>query len=714
MRRLIRPGRFAALAVLLAAFVILYATGLYKLQIVEGKIYSDVSQNNIVTEQTVPAARGNILDRYGRLLVSDRACNDLVLNTDLLYAGGADRDGTANAAILEMVNTVLSCGDSYNDTLPVTREPPFEYIGDMTDAQRTILNAYLKEHNLGADSTAVELMAYFRSRYAIDNKYDAKDMRTIAGVRYETNSRGLTTVSPPPYIFASDVSLKTITTLMESGARSFEVRQSYVREYDTPYAAQVLGYVGQMSPEQYNGTDTDPGYKDQGYAMDAIVGQDGAELAFESYLHGTDGAAAETRTADGTLVNTVYTKAPAPGNNAYLTIDIGLQAAAETALATRIAELNAARETQNAQYAASGQTDKIMQDSEGGAVVAIDIKTGEPLCIASYPTFDPSRYITDMQSLLKDPNSPLMNRALTGRYPPGSTFKPITGLAALSTLDWLSTSYTIYDAHTFMKYADEGYAPTCWSPVSHGDENMTRAIRDSCNYYFYSVGDATGIDAIAATAKQFGLGELTGIELPENAGQMASPATKAASHPKGDVEGKWYAGDTLSAAIGQSISVFTPIQLANYTAALASDGAHNKVSLLQSVSSYDYSQKLYAHSPELLNTCTYDLSYYQAIQEGMRLVVTSSASPTVRDAFASADYTAAAKTGTAQLGPGQTDNGVFICYAPYDDPEIAVAVAVEKGGSGAALAEIARAVLDYYFDAKDSAAPVDQELMLLQ
>ncbi|MCL2343855.1 MAG: hypothetical protein FWC62_08170, partial [Firmicutes bacterium] len=229
MRRLIRPGRLVALCMLLIGFVALYVTGLFKLQIVEGKVYANISQNSIQTDRTVTAARGNILDRYGRLLVSNRVCNNLVLNTGVLYAGDAATDGTANANILQMVNTVLSCGDTYLDPLPITKEPPFAYIDNMSDTQRVILNAYVKENGLRSDATAVDLMAYFRDRYNIDNKYGAADMRTIAGIRYATNIVYLNTVHPDPYIFAQDVRIETITALMESGLQGIEVQQGYVR-----------------------------------------------------------------------------------------------------------------------------------------------------------------------------------------------------------------------------------------------------------------------------------------------------------------------------------------------------------------------------------------------------------------------------------------------------------------------------------------------------
>ena len=184
MYRLIKPGRMVACALLLVVLVIIYVAALYKLQIVEGAAYYERSRNNIVTTQVVPAARGNILDRYGRLLVSNRTCNNLVVDTKELF-----EQEDPNAIILQMVELVESFGDRHIDELPITMEPPFEYVDNMTAIQRTCLNAYLADKGMPEDTTAVELMAYFRERYSIDNSYDARQMRIIAGVRYELNLR---------------------------------------------------------------------------------------------------------------------------------------------------------------------------------------------------------------------------------------------------------------------------------------------------------------------------------------------------------------------------------------------------------------------------------------------------------------------------------------------------------------------------------------------
>ena len=296
MDKRIRPGRLVAFALILLAFLIIYFTNLYKLQIVEGAAYYEMSQNNLVSDQAIPAARGNILDRYGRVLVANRSCNNLTINSTELF-----NQEDPNAIILELCSTLAACGDEYIDDLPISMEPPFVFDEDMTSAQRQLLDAYIAnirreyDEDFPEDPTAVELMAFFRTRYNIDNNYDARQMRTIAGVRYAVNVRHIANTYASAYIFAQDVSIDSITKLMEQGLTGFNVEVSYIREYETIYAAHLLGYVGAMDPEEYQA------YSTMGYPMNAQVGKDGAEQAFETYLHGTDGRAKVTSSANGTI-----------------------------------------------------------------------------------------------------------------------------------------------------------------------------------------------------------------------------------------------------------------------------------------------------------------------------------------------------------------------------------------------------------------------------
>ena len=713
MKKLVSSGRLFAFGVLVAALIALCVVTLYKLQIIEGAAYYEESQNNQASNQTVTAARGNILDRYGRVLVSNRECYNLKISDTRLFS---DEVEDPNAVILEMINMVEAAGETYIDDLPITKEPPFEYT-DMTALQRTLLTAYLKDKGLDEDTTAVELMSYFRTRYDIANSYNAEEMRKIASVRYALNVRY--SINTNPYVFVEDASIDLISDLMGVVGNVVEVETSYVREYNTQYAAHILGYVQAMSEEDME--KYRPQDENSGYDYDTKVGRDGVEYTFEDWLHGTNGTARVTRTSSGTITSTVYTEDPVPGNHVYLTIDIQLQEAVERILETGIYELQLKRDEDNAKYTMEGKLDEVKEDIQGGAIVVVDVKTGEPLAIASYPTFDLSSIIEDYSDLLEAENDPLFNRALNGAYEPGSTFKPCTAIAGL-TENIINTETQIECTGLFTKYADQGYAPACWiytqtdGQLTHGYDNVTEAIKDSCNVFFYTVADNLGIRKLMEYAKNFGLGESTGIELSETTGNMANPD----NHLNYDVD-SWVDGDTVQAGIGQSDSMFTPLQLAEYCAAIANGGTRHSAAILKSVRSYDYSRQLYQKETEVLSTVDSADYNWAAVQRGMYLMANdiTSSSSTVYYALSNYSYNGvslpvAAKTGTSQLGEDKTNNAIFMCYAPFDDPEIAIAIVVERGQSGANLSKMARNVLDAYFSLGTLNTTAEREYSLLK
>ena len=693
MKKLISPGRLAFLGVLLIAILALYFATLYELQIVEGNANYEASTNSIVSEETVIAARGNILDRYGRLLVSNRNCNNLLIDTDELFASGDD--AVANETILRMCTIITENGDSYTDELPITKTAPFEFL-EMNIIQRTRLDAWLQANDLDRDASAVEVMAKMRTRYGIDSNYTAEEMRLIAGIRYEINIRYV--INTSDYVFAEDVSIDTITALMEADIRGVEVQVSYIREYNTAYAAHILGYTALMDESDYEI------YKDKGYKFNATVGREGAERAFEEYLHGTDGVAEVTRTSEGVVTSTVYKEAPEPGSHVYLTIDIELQAVAEQALATFINDTNEDRAEKNAVKEYTGE--EITPLITGGALVAIDVNTGEPLCMANYPSYDLATFLSDYSDLLADPANPLYNRSLQGTYSPGSTFKPVTAIAALSR-NLISGDTPFVCQGVYLAYQNQGYTPHCTG--SHGTLTVKDAIKYSCNLFFYQVGDLIGIDFIDETAADLGLGQKTGIELYEESGRVASPAWKKILYTGTDQS--WFAGDTLQAAIGQSDTKLTPIQLARYCAAIANSGTVYNCSILKSISSYDYSESIFERTPTPVNVLKADPEVWNLVHAGM-IAVANEPGGTAQSTFSGYTPTVAAKTGTTETS-STTPDAVFICYAPAEDPEIAIAVVAEKGNHGSSLAPVARQVLDYYFNFQKSTQQTENELTLL-
>lgn len=713
MKRLVSSSRLAAFGLIVVMLITLCVATLYKLQIIDGAAYYEESVNSDPTEESVTAARGNILDRYGRVLVSNRECYNLKISDTRLFS---DEVEDPNAVILQMINLVEAAGETYTDDLPITLEPPFEYT-NMTDIQRTLLDAYLKAKGLDEDTTAVELMSYFRTRYEIANSYTAEEMRKIASVRYAVNVRY--EINTNSYIFVEDASIDLISDLMGVVGNVVEVETSYVREYNTQYAAHILGYVQAMSEEDM--AKYRPEDENSGYDYDTKVGRDGVEAAFEDWLHGTNGEARVTRTANGTVTSTVYLEDPVPGNHVYLTIDIQLQEQVERILETGIYELQIERNDDNAEAVAEGRLDEVREDIQGGAIVVVDVKTGEPLAIASYPTYDLATIIEDYADLLEADYDPLFNRALMGAYAPGSTFKPCTAIAGL-TENIINTETQIECTGIFTKYESQGYAPACWiytqmdGQLTHGYDNVTEALKDSCNIFFYTVADDLGIRKLMEYAEDFGLGESTGIELTETTGNMSNPD----NHLNYDVDG-WVDGDTVQAGIGQSDSMFTPLQIAEYCAAIANGGTRHSAALLKSVRSYDYSRQLYQNKTEVLSTVDSADYNWAAVQRGMYLMANdiTSSSSTVYYTLGNYSYNGvslpvAAKTGTSQLGEGKTNNAIFMCYAPFDDPEIAVAIVVERGLSGANLSRMARNVLDAYFSLGSISNTAERENSLLK
>lgn len=699
-KRLIKPARLVAMAVILVVLLTVYLVFLYKLQIVEGEKYYNRSNEISSSTRSVTAARGNILDRYGRVLVSNSECYNLQIDTDKLFA-----NEDPNAVILELVKMVQGFGDSYTDDLPISMEPPFEYAENMTAIQRTMLEAYFKRQELDPNSTAVELMSYMRTRYSIDNSYTAEEMRIIAGVRYSINVRYA--VNTADYIFVEDASMQLISSIMEQKLAGIEVSRAYVREYSTEYAAHILGYTGLMTQEEYER------YSLLDYANDAMVGKDGIEYAFESYLHGQDGEVKETRNASGTILATEYIKEPVPGNHIYLTIDSVLQEQTERILASGVEGLKKTYAQARAEAAGRGEPydPEFKDEITGAAAVVVDVRTGEPLAMASWPTYDVSTVVENYAELLETPNAPLFNRALMGAYAPGSTFKPCTAIAAL-TKGIINTEYKVKCEGVFTKYAADGYAPECWiwaEGYTHPEENVTTAIRDSCNYFFYTIGNDLGVDDMGEFAHNFGLGVPTGIELVETTGNMSNRANHS------DYTGtEWRIGDTLQAAIGQADSVFSPLQMAEYCATVANGGTRYSASILKAIRNYDYTEKLYERQPEVLSTVETADYNWAAVHEGMWLVLNDYINEKNVLQWYDCGLKVAGKTGTAQKGENIQNDGLFMCYAPYDDPEVAIFVAVERGGSGASVQFIARQIMDAYITIRGYSDTSEEEMCLLK
>ena len=657
------------------AFLVLFFAVLYDAQVVHGSENRARSITSNTASETVTASRGIVTDRNGKVLVSNRLAYTLVVDKSSF---GKD-EAALNDAIWQLIQLCQEQGVTWNDTLPMTTgSSPQLTSKSLTKSFRE----YLDGNKLPTDGGSAEVLAAMRKLYKVDDSYTDAQARLIVGVRYELDGRS-------SYTFAEDVSTELLGRITDGKYRGVTIKTAAARVYNTKLAAHILGTVGAIWQEEWRSDESTGyvGYADKGYNMNDLVGKDGVEKAFEEYLHGKDGKRLITTDENGKITGELYTREPQPGGTVALTIDIDLQQVVEDTLASTI----------------QGMIDKDSNE-RGGAAAVIQVGTGEVLAMASYPTYDLETFNQDYEELVKDERLPMFNRATQGVYAPGSTFKLCTSVAALEE-GIITPSTIIEDKGIYTYYVDP--QPMCWiwrqAHTTHGRINVSQAIVDSCNYFYYEVGRLTGIKKLDEYATAFGLGQSTGIEIGDVSGVLASPEW-AEAHDR-----EWTDGQTITAAIGQSYNLFTPLQLANYVATLVSGGEHYEAHLLKNVKSYDNSRVIDVYGKGPLNDLNISDSTMAAVTKGMHDLTYDS----LRSAFSRCVVEAGAKTGSAQVG---TDiaNGTFVAYAPYDDPEIAIAIVVEKGGSGSLLANAAVDIINAWFTRDGTGATAAGEDALMR
>lgn len=694
--------RLRVLLVLLAALVGVFCFLLYDLQVVHGAEYLERSQRKIAQTETVDAARGEILDTLGRVLVSNK--NSYQATLDLSLMGNAAQ---RNATLRELLELCREQNVTWTDTLSITAQEPFTYTTESpfytvsADEEGTetktltqlgklaVLLKWLDDDPTEKDAKgelppAEELLERMCRTFSLEGGATAEN-RGVAGVLYELYLRSKD-VTWSSYIFTQDVDIEFISVVKERSLTGVQFKTVSTRQYNTTYAAHLLGRVTPIYAEDW------AYYKELGYSMDAMVGRDGVEKAFEEYLHGTSGVRNIETNTSGKITSeswkvdleTGEELIPEPGDNVVLTLNIRLQEAVERALAEHVPTL---------------------PEAEGAAAVVVDM-TGGVQAMASYPTYDLATYsYGDVSEEL----APLLNRATQGLYPPGSTFKMVTAIGGLEE-GIINPTTQIRDTGKYMYYAPS-YTPSCWiyrqTGGNHGLENVSDAIRDSCNVFFYDVGRRLGIDKLNEYARKFGLGKKTGIELDEKAGVVAGR-----DYTENVLHQPWYDGSTLAAAIGQENNQFTPLQLANYIATLVNGGNHYSAHLLKEVKSADFSDVVYTREPELLDTIDIDPVNLDAVKKGM-LAVTQQGGSAYKY-FKDLDIKVGAKTGSAQVSAESESNAVFVAFAPYDDPQIALCIVVEKGGSGSELGAIAADIISFYFSSEASIGAEQGENTLIR
>lgn len=711
--------RFRVMAAMALAVLAIYLVVLFNTQVVHHEEYLAKSIQTITRMENVEASRGIITDRSGRTLVTNQSTYSLTFDASLLKPGENQND-----AILRLVTLCRDQGVAWEDNLPLSLDGVAHFTVDtLTDTQksrffsylrdlkptRELLAAYVRQHPellkapkegetaldpatakdtellkqtnsaaltnsllLNAGVTPAKLFDWMREDMKLSDNYSDGDARLILGVRYELKLRKLG-ANNNAYVLAQNVDVAFCSLISDGQFQGAKIIRSSARQYATTYATHILGTVGGIS-------DYTDEWKERGYRMDDTVGLSGAEAAFEDYLRGADGKRMISVNSDGKITGEYYSVEPRSGYTVELTVDLKLQQAVEDALASAVESLNA----------------KDGLDSRGAAAAVVKVGTGEILSLASYPTFDLSTWRQDYAELSSDPATPMLNRAASSAYAPGSTLKPATAVAALES-GATTPSETLFDTG-YWKYPSTTWngGTWCWKHSGHGKVNATTAITNSCNYYFAEMGYRMGLDTLNEYYSALGLGEPTGIEIGEKTGRQAT-------NEGGSNQAPW-------AAYGQADQLYTPLQLANYIATLVSGGQHCPAHLLKSVKSYDNSEIIATGDTTPLNTLNISDSTLEAVKKGMYGYTQPGGM--VYSYFKDCIVSAGAKTGTAQLGGGLKNNGVFVAFAPYDDPEIAIALVLEKGDAGAALASTAVDIINAYFDREDTASILPENQLI--
>ncbi len=650
------------------------------LQIGDGdELETMVNTKNYKTA-VISAARGEIYDLYGNKLVSNVPQFNVEINRTTL----------ANGASVDVLSSFIDLLEKYDteipDHCPLTQDAPYmldpDYIFDAE--QSRAFEKFLKlNEKEKSDLTGTDFYDYLVNRYDISEELaPTRKGRKIAAVRYDMEVNDFS--STLPYVLLEDVdeTLKTVISENLHTLHGIEISKSYSRTYNMDSTlCHVLGRIGPIFA-----TEAEEYIEQKGYPYNALIGKDGAEAVFEEDLRGIDGIARVELDSDNNVVGYEVTKQPKEGYSVRLTIDAKLQKIVEDSLAEQIQKA--------VEYSALEGSVHSGEDSKAGAAVVVDVHSGEIRALANYPLYNLNTFSEDFNVLKEDPASPLLNRATQGIYPPGSTFKIATAAAALDSGAIGYNTY-IYDRGEYKKYAPT-YTPRCWiyirSGTTHGYVNVADALKVSCNYFFYSVADQMGVDTIVNYAQDFGLGVKTGIEIPESSGVLASPEYKESN---GYV---WNPGDTLQMAIGQSDNAFTPLQLALYMSTIVNGGNRYKATLFKSVDHYHTGVPVRENTPTILNTTQLSEETVNILKSAMRSVVDDQGG-TAQGVFSGKSYARdiGGKTGTAQVSKG-SDTVLFVGFAPYDDPEIAVAVVVENGYKSARAASVAAEVFDYYFE----------------
>ncbi len=646
-----------SLSVISIIALLLFSFRAYSMQVIQNEQEKAKNIHGAASKRVavLKAPRGEILDCYGRQIAINRDGYNIVFNK--AYIGD-----NLNDTILLLINLCNEYDTEWLDKLPLSTKAPYNFKkGESTDKLLSTLK-------LAHYATAQNCFDAMVKEYGLEN-YTKSEQRKIMGVRYSMQISDFSISYP--FTLAEDVSTELMRKISECAYLLEGVTVDVVpfRKYvDTTLAVNLIGTVGPIFEEDWEE------YKEKGYSYNDKVGKSGIEKWAEEYLRGIDGEITYYLDAKGETISSEVTKEPISGKTVMLSLDKNLQSKTQNSLAKTVKKLQS-----------EGGTCK------AGCAVAIDIDTGKILTAANYPSYDSATMNKEYDKLQSDPAKPLLNRAFQGVYPIGSTIKPAVSVAAIENGHY-KKGETVNCVQTYTYFKD--YTPKCLH--YHGPTALKGALAKSCNYFYFEMGRRVGATNLTDYFKQFGLGLKTGVEVDDSKGILVEP------------ENDNVGGTTLQISIGQ-MNAFTPLQAANYTATLANGGTHYKASLINQIVSYDIGEIYKVIEPEVVNTVKIKESTLEAVKEGM-LSVTEDG--TGRAALGDYPIKVGGKTGTSQINNG-ADHSIFIAFAPFDKPQIAIAVVLENGDSGFSAGSVVRDMLDAYFFADHATTNDDKAFVVL-
>lgn len=627
---------------------------LMKIQIVNGEEYLAASRQTRSGNQLVLAARGEIYDSKKRPITINRASYNIVIEKSFFPSG------EENEIINRLTKVLDDVGQEWEETIPISKTKPYTFNED-SDKDISRLK---KELGLNVYATADNCMEALFDKYDLDSRFTEEERRLVAGIRYEMLINDFSMDNR--FTLAKDISSEAMLKVKELSyvLNGVDIAEEAVRVYkEGDVAPHIIGTIRSINEAEYAEKKSD------GYRINDQIGDFGIERGLEDYLRGKDGILSTVQNSFGEVISNEMTTPVEPGNSVVLTIDMDFQRKIQDALENHIKALQAEKDNKSA------------RDSDAGAVVVLDVKTGAVLASATYPSYDLNDYIDNYSEVLSREGKPLNNRAINGLYRPGSTFKTVTALAALRA--GAITENTIFNCtHTYNYYPNLTFKCVGW----HGNISVVHSIRVSCNIFFYEAGRFTGIREIEKTSLELGLGQDLNMEIYNAPGTLSSPETSK-EHGR-----TWYPADIAQVSIGQLDTYVSPVQMAVQAMTLANFGTRYRPHFVKGIYNYNLDKPVLITEPIVESEIKGADDSFETVREGMIQVgwnQLGGGTPNIGFPF-----DVALKTGSPQVSQ-DVFHSAMVGFAPANDPEIAFALIIEKGARPNLLT---REILNAYFN----------------